>query len=44
LQDVVTFHWEMLPKQSDTVLGRGLEFMIVDDKGRIRADYMFYPA
>jgi hypothetical protein len=44
LQDVVTFHWEMLPKQSETALGRGLEFVLVNDKGRILADYMFYPA
>jgi|EndMetStandDraft_2_1072991.scaffolds.fasta_scaffold187418_2 hypothetical protein len=44
LHDVVTFHWEMLPANSDTILGRGLEFLIVDEAGQIRADYMFYPA
>jgi hypothetical protein len=44
LHDVVTFHWEMLPADSETVLGRGLEFLIVNDEGRIRVDYMFYPA
>ena len=44
LRDVVAFHWEMLPQQGETALGRGLEFVIVNDKGRIVADYMFYPA
>lgn len=43
LRDVVTFHWEMLPADSETVLGTGLEFLIVNDEGRIRVDYMFYP-
>lgn len=43
LRDVVTFHWEMLPADSETILGRGLEFLIVNDAGRIHADYMFYP-
>jgi hypothetical protein len=41
LRDVVTFHWEMLPAESDTVVARGLEFLIVDDWGRIRVDYQF---
>jgi hypothetical protein len=43
LRDVVTFHWEMLPADSETALGRGLEFLIVDEEGRILVDYMFYP-
>jgi hypothetical protein len=42
--DVVTFYWEMLPADSDTVLGKGLEFMIVTETGRIIQDYQFYPA
>jgi hypothetical protein len=44
LHDVVTFHWEMLRADSEAVAGRGLEFLIVNDEGRIVADYMFYPA
>ena len=44
LRDVVTFYWEMLPANGDTVLVRGLEFLIVDDEGRILIDYQFFPA
>jgi hypothetical protein len=44
LHDVVAFYWEMLPADGETVLGRGLEFLIVNEKGRILIDYMFYPA
>jgi hypothetical protein len=44
LHDVVTFHWEMLPANGDTVLVRGLEFLIIDDEGRILVDYQFFPA
>lgn len=43
LRDLVTFHWEMLAADGETVLGRGLEILIVDAGGRIRVDYMFYP-
>lgn len=44
LRDVVTFYWEMLPADADTVLVRGLEFLIVDNEGRILVDYQFFPA
>jgi hypothetical protein len=44
LHNVVTFHWEMLPANGDTVLARGLEFLIIDDEGRILVDYQFFPA
>jgi hypothetical protein len=44
LHDVVTFHWEMLPADSETVLATGLEFLIIDDDGRVLADYQFFPA
>jgi len=44
LRDVVTFHWEMLPAEAETVLARGLEFLIVNDDGQILADYQFFPA
>jgi hypothetical protein len=42
--DVVTFYWEMLPADAATVLGRGLEFVVVADTGKIIRDYQFYPA
>jgi hypothetical protein len=42
--DVVTFRWEMLLAESETVLASGLEFLIVDDDGRILADHPFAPA
>jgi hypothetical protein len=41
LRDVVTFFWEMLPAGSETVVATGLEFLIVDDQGRIVTDYQF---
>lgn len=39
--DVVTFRWEMALADSETVLAGGLEFLIVDDDGRILADHPF---
>jgi hypothetical protein len=41
LHDVVTFTWEMLPANSDTVLATGLEVLAVDAEGRILVDYQF---
>lgn len=41
LKDVVTFHWEMRPEGRDEVVAGGLEFLLLDEGGRIRADYMF---
>jgi hypothetical protein len=43
-RDVVTFRWEMLLSGSETVLASGLEFLIVDDEGRILVDHPFVPA
>jgi hypothetical protein len=42
--DVVTFRWEMLLAGSEAVLASGLEFLIVDDEGRILVDHPFAPA
>jgi hypothetical protein len=42
--DVVTFYWEMLPANGDAILGKGLEFVVVSDSGKIIQDYQFYPA
>jgi hypothetical protein len=44
LHNVVTFYWEMLPANSDKVLVRGLEFLIINEEGRILVDYQFFPA
>jgi hypothetical protein len=44
LNDVVTFRWEMLPPDSDAVLSSGIEFLVIDDEGRILIDHPFVPA
>jgi hypothetical protein len=44
LRDIVTFRWEMLAPESETVLASGLEFLIIDDEGRILLDHRFVPA
>lgn len=44
LRDVVTFHWEMVSAETESVLARGLEFLIVSDDGQVLADYQFVPA
>src|SRR5215475_2710370 len=31
LQDVVTFHWEMLPAKGDRVVASGLEVLVLND-------------
>jgi hypothetical protein len=43
-RDVVTFYWEMLPADGNSVLGKGLEFVGVSDAGKLISDYQFYPA
>ena len=42
--DVVTFRWEMLLAESETVLASGLEFLVVDNDGRILIDHPFASA
>lgn len=44
VHDTVVFHWDMLPANGDTILARGLEFLVVDAAGKIVADYQFFPA
>jgi hypothetical protein len=34
----------MLPADGDSVLGKGLEFVILSAVGKIIRDYQFYPA
>jgi hypothetical protein len=41
LGEVVKFGWEMVPVGGGDPAGGGLEFLILDPHGRIRADYQF---
>lgn len=41
LRDVVTFTWEMLPGDGETVLAVGLEFLVLDANDQIITDYQF---
>jgi len=41
LRDVVTFTWEMLRGDSETVVAVGLEFLVLDADARIVTDYQF---
>ena len=41
LRNTVTFNWEMVPAGGDEVESVGLEFLILDDHGRILRDYQF---
>lgn len=44
LHNVVTFNWEMVLADGSTVVATGLEFLLLDDQGRIAADYQFMVA
>ena len=41
LRDTIAFHWEMFRPDTDDVVATGLEFIHLDEAGRIRADYQF---
>jgi hypothetical protein len=41
LHDVVKFHWEAVDTATGEVGGAGLEFLVVDEDGRIRSDFQF---
>jgi hypothetical protein len=41
LGNAVKFTWEMVPQGGDKVLAVGLEFLIVDDNGKVLTDYQF---
>jgi hypothetical protein len=41
LADVVKFTWEMAPAGGGDAVGGGVEFLVLDDDGRIKTDYMF---
>jgi hypothetical protein len=44
LHNAVTFNWEMVAPDGSKVLAVGLEFLLLDDRGRIIADYQFIVA
>jgi hypothetical protein len=41
LRDVVKFTWEMVPVSGGDAAAVGLELLVLDGGGRIRADYQF---
>jgi hypothetical protein len=41
LGDVVKFGWEMVPAGGGEAAAAGLEFLVLDARGRIRLDYQF---
>ncbi|MFE2297559.1 hypothetical protein ACFXAW_05120 [Streptomyces sp. NPDC059445] len=41
LHDAVTFRWESFHTGEGRVTGGGLEFLLLDEEGRIKADYQF---
>jgi SnoaL-like protein len=41
LRNVVTFNWEMVPARGGAVAAVGLEFLVLDERGRIVTDYQF---
>ncbi|GIF53735.1 hypothetical protein DFJ67_1815 [Asanoa ferruginea] len=41
LDGVVKFGWEMVSVETEEPAGGGLEVLVLDDDGRIKADYMF---
>jgi transcription termination factor Rho len=41
LDDLVKFGWDAVNAETGEVLGGGLEILVLDDAGRIRADYRF---
>jgi hypothetical protein len=43
LRNVVTFNWEMIAADGK-VLAVGLEFLVLDEQGRIAVDYQFIVA
>jgi hypothetical protein len=39
--NVVRFNWHMVRKATGEIAATGLEMLVLDDDGRIRADYQF---
>lgn len=41
LHDSITFYWDMLPPEGERALAIGLEFLLLNEQGRIVADYQY---
>lgn len=41
LHNIVKFNWEMVPVGGGEAAGVGLEILVLDEDGRIKADYQF---
>ena len=41
LRNVVTFNWDMMSPEGGKVLAVGLQFLTIDENGRILIDYQF---
>ncbi len=41
LHNVVKFTWDMVPAGGGEAAGTGLEILVLDEDGRIEADYQF---
>ncbi|MGO4425649.1 hypothetical protein AB4Z54_44895, partial [Streptomyces sp. MCAF7] len=41
LHGVVKFGWEAVSTETGDIVGGGLDILVLDDDGRIKADYMF---
>lgn len=41
LHNIVKFSWEMMPSSGGEAAGAGLEILVLDTSGRIKADYQF---
>lgn len=39
--DSITFYWDMLATEGETVLAIGLEFLLLNERGRITTDYQY---
>lgn len=39
--NALRFTWEMVPAGGGAIAGTGLEFLILDEAGRIKSDYQF---
>ena len=41
LPGVIKFRWDMARQDSGEVVSNGVGFLVIDDQGRIRCDYLF---
>ncbi len=41
LPGIIKFRWDMARRDSGDVVSNGVGFLVIDDQGRIRCDYLF---